>query len=55
MIFIGLSGLFLGQLADRLGRKKIILFGLLLYTLACVAFAISRALCFIYCCWDYAG
>lgn len=46
MIFIGLSGLFLGQLADRLGRKKIILFGLLLYTLACVAFALGQSFMF---------
>lgn len=39
MIFIGLSGLFLGQLADKLGRKPVILSGLALYCLACVAFA----------------
>ena len=39
MIFIGLSGLFLGRLADKVGRKKVILAGLALYTLACVAFA----------------
>jgi len=39
MIFIGLSGLFLGRLADKVGRKKVILVGLALYTLACVAFA----------------
>ena len=43
MIFIGLSGLFLGQLADRIGRKKIILFGLFIYTLACVAFAFGQS------------
>lgn len=39
MIFIGLSGLFLGRLADKIGRKKVILAGLALYTLACIAFA----------------
>lgn len=46
MIFIGLSGLFLGQLADRLGRKKIILLGLFIYTLACVAFAVGQSFTF---------
>ena len=46
MIFICLSGLFLGQLADQIGRKKIILFGLLIYTLACVAFAIGQSFTF---------
>jgi len=39
MLFIGLSGLFLGRLADRLGRKPVILAGLALYSIACVAFA----------------
>lgn len=42
MVFIGLSGLFLGRLADKVGRKKVILAGLALYTLACVAFAFGR-------------
>lgn len=42
MLFIGLSGLFLGQFADKLGRKKVILAGLALYALACVAFALGR-------------
>lgn len=42
MVFIGLSGLFLGRLADQVGRKKVILAGLALYTLACVAFAFGR-------------
>ena len=46
MIFIGLSGLFLGQLADQLGRKKIILFGLFIYTLACFAFALNQSFYF---------
>jgi len=41
MIFIGLSGLFLGRLADKVGRKKVILAGLALYTLACIAFALG--------------
>lgn len=42
MLFIGLSGLFLGRLADQVGRKKVILAGLALYSLACVAFAFGR-------------
>lgn len=42
MVFIGLSGLFLGRLADSIGRKKVILLGLALYTLACVAFAFGQ-------------
>ncbi|KKO45849.1 MFS transporter [Arsukibacterium ikkense] len=46
MIFIGLSGLFLGQLADQLGRKKIILVGLFIYTLACFAFALNQSFYF---------
>ncbi|MFN6969725.1 MAG: MFS transporter [Rheinheimera sp.] len=46
MIFIGLSGLFLGRLADKVGRKKVILVGLGLYTLACVAFAFGESFMF---------
>ncbi len=42
MVFIGFSGLFLGRLADKIGRKKVILAGLALYTLACVAFALEQ-------------
>ncbi|MFC4654962.1 MFS transporter [Rheinheimera marina] len=42
MVFIGLSGLFLGRLADRFGRKKVILSGLALYALACVAFVFGE-------------
>jgi len=43
MVFIGLSGLFLGRLADRFGRKKVILAGLFLYALACVAFIFGES------------
>jgi hypothetical protein len=46
MIFIGFSGLFLGRLADRVGRKKVILAGLALYTLACIAFAFGESFLF---------
>ncbi|WP_337879682.1 MFS transporter [Rheinheimera sp.] len=42
MVFIGLSGLFLGRLADRFGRKTVILSGLALYALACVAFVFGE-------------
>lgn len=40
MLFIGLSGLFLGYLADKLGRKITICAGLLLFSLASFAFAL---------------
>ena len=39
MLFIGLSGLFLGYLADKLGRKITICIGLLLFSLASFSFA----------------
>ncbi|MCL1124031.1 MFS transporter [Shewanella surugensis] len=41
MIFIALSGLFLGYLADKLGRKVTILIGLSCFALACFLFAIG--------------
>lgn len=40
MLFIGLSGLFLGYLADKLGRKVTICCGLLLFSVASFAFAL---------------
>ncbi|WP_299495969.1 MFS transporter [uncultured Shewanella sp.] len=42
MIFIGLSGLFLGYLADKLGRKVTILLGLVCFALACFLFALGN-------------
>lgn len=46
MVLIGLSGLLLGRLADSLGRKRVILAGLGIYTLACVAFAFGDTFLF---------
>lgn len=46
MILIALSGLFLGGLADRLGRKPTILIGLLLFTSACFLFALGDSFVF---------
>lgn len=40
MLFIGLSGLFLGYLADRLGRKLTICIGLFIFSLASFSFAL---------------
>lgn len=42
MIAIGLAGLLLGSLADRLGRKPVIIAGLAAYVLACFAFVIGN-------------
>lgn len=42
MIFIGLSGLFLGYLADKLGRKKTILAGLSCFSFASFMFAFGN-------------
>ncbi len=39
MIFIALSALFLGYLADKWGRKSTIIIGLLLFAVACFLFA----------------
>jgi len=41
MIFIAISGLFLGFLADKWGRKSTIVLGLMLFALACFLFAIG--------------
>lgn len=41
MIFIAISGLFLGYLADKLGRKITILIGLLIFSIACFLFFIG--------------
>ncbi|QYX64838.1 MFS transporter [Shewanella putrefaciens] len=43
MIFIAMSGLFLGFLADKIGRKLTILLGLLLFALACFMFALGES------------
>lgn len=42
MLFIGLSGLFLGYLADKLGRKVTICIGLALFSIASFAFALTE-------------
>jgi fucose permease len=42
MTGIALAGLFLGQLADRLGRRQTILAGLTLFAAACFLFAIGE-------------
>jgi len=41
MVFIAFSGLFLGYLADKLGRKTTIVIGLALFALACFLFVIG--------------
>lgn len=41
MIFIGFSGLFLGYLADKIGRKVTIVIGLILFSVACFLFSIG--------------
>ena len=41
MIFIALSGLLLGFLADKLGRKITICLGLILFSVACFLFAVG--------------
>lgn len=43
MLFIALSGLFLGFLADKLGRKATILIGLLLFAAASFMFALGES------------
>ena len=43
MIFIAISGLFLGFLADKIGRKLTILLGLLLFAIACFLFALGES------------
>ncbi|MGJ8693726.1 MAG: MFS transporter [Thalassotalea sp.] len=39
MVFIAISGLFLGYLADKWGRKATIVIGLLMFSLACFLFS----------------
>jgi fucose permease len=46
MVLIGLSGLLLGRLADSIGRKTVIMAGLAIYTLACIAFAFGDTFLF---------
>lgn len=43
MIFIAFSGLFLGYLADKWGRKTTIIIGLLLFSTACFLFATGHS------------
>jgi MFS transporter, DHA1 family, quinolone resistance protein len=43
MIVIALSGLFLGFLADKIGRKQTIIIGLLLFSIACFLFSLARS------------
>ncbi|CUB03767.1 MFS transporter [Marinomonas fungiae] len=43
MALIAFSGLFLGFLADRLGRKKTIMLGLAIFAISCFLFAFSRS------------
>tara|TARA_R110001592_G_scaffold86244_3_gene254598 strand:- start:3193 stop:4404 length:1212 start_codon:yes stop_codon:yes gene_type:complete len=43
MLFIALSGLFLGYLADKLGRKVTIVIGLLLFSIACFLFSAGNS------------
>ena len=47
MLGIAMSGLFLGFLADRLGRKKTIILGLALFAGACYCFLIGETFGFI--------
>ena len=47
MLGIALSGLFLGFLADKIGRKKTIILGLALFACACYFFLIGRNFAFI--------
>ena len=47
MLGIALSGLFLGFLADRLGRKRTIVLGLALFALACYLFMLGETFAFI--------
>ena len=49
MLFIALSGLFLGFLADKLGRKVTILIGLLLFALASFMFALGESFYYFLC------
>ena len=46
MIFIAISGLFLGYLADKWGRKNTIVIGLSLFSLACFLFSAGNS--FVY-------
>lgn len=47
MLGIALSGLFLGFLADKFGRKKTIIFGLAMFALACYFFIVELTFPFI--------
>jgi fucose permease len=43
MIFIAFSGLFLGYLADKWGRKTTIVIGLLIFSVACFLFSVGQS------------
>ncbi|WP_259369540.1 sugar MFS transporter [Colwellia sp. MB02u-10] len=43
MIFIALSGLFLGYLADKWGRKLTIVIGLMIFSVACFMFSVGES------------
>ena len=47
MIGIAFSGLFLGFLADKFGRKKTIILGLALFALSCYLFLVGNSFEFI--------
>ena len=47
MIGIAFSGLFLGYLADKFGRKKAIILGLAMFALSCFGFLIGHSFTFI--------
>ena len=49
MIFIAISGLFLGYLADKLGRKITIVIGLCLFSIACFLFALGSSFLYFLC------
>lgn len=49
MIFIAISGLFLGYLADKWGRKTTIVIGLIIFSVACFLFAVGNSFYYFLC------